>query len=659
MGMPILYVRSSSLGNWEFCNMQYFITYNLGWQAPANKKANLGSITHKVLELLANFKLCVQNEKRKSYNYIDKEVGEFNFTSKSMMTTKLVEELLNRCYIYYTENTPDIDYTRADFKFCEKMVDACLVHNDGQFDPRQQHIVAPEKSFDLEINEPWARVLYNGEVRQLRIKGTMDLVTSPDPGVIEYIDYKGLALDTKIPTPNGWTTMGEIKVGDSVFDANGKQCKVVGKSNIKNLNCYKIHFDDKSTVTCDEEHLWVLMSGDVVNVKDLKHKDKIALTKPLDLEDADLPIDPYLLGLWLADGRNRTGEISKPDNFIFEEILKRGYSIGADISCRNNGCQSRTVYDLVGKLKSLNLLHNKHIPIIYLRASYKQRLDLLRGLMDGDGSVNELRKSCVFSNCNKKLSEDVKELALTLGQRAHLCPIKANGFGKIVDAFHVSFRPIGINPFLLPRKAEKIKPEWGSGDSNRRLIKNIEQIESIETQCIKVDSETSTFLCTENMIPTHNTGARKNWATDEEKTYAKLHDDIQLLLYFYALRKLYPEYKHIIMTIFYLRDGGPFSLCFDDSDEIKFLKKLEEKFVEIKNCNYPKPINKWRSGFKCEKLCHYYKTNWPGTDKSMCCHAEDTIKTYGIENAINKLSRPGFTIDFYSAPGAINNADTK
>lgn len=343
MGISILYVRSSSLSNWEFCNMQYFLTYNLGWISPTNKKANLGSITHKVLEVLANFKLLIQESNKKSYTYTDDELGAFNFTPKTISSQKLVDEILTRSYNHYTASTPDIAYTKSDFKFCADMVRACLEHESGQFDPRNQTILAPEKSFDLEINEPWARVLYNGEVRQLRIKGTMDLITIPEPGVIEYIDYK--------------------------------------------------------------------------------------------------------------------------------------------------------------------------------------------------------------------------------------------------------------------------------------------------------------------------TGARKNWATDEEKTYAKLHDDIQLLLYFYAIRKLYPEYKHIIMTIFFLRDGGPFSLCFDDTDETKFLKMLEKKFVEIKNCTQPKPINPWRSGFKCEKLCHFYKTKWPGTDKSMCHHVEDTVKTYGIENATAKLSRPGFSIDFYSAPGATNKGE--
>lgn len=344
--MILLYFRSSSLGNWEFCQMQYYITYNLGWQSPANKKANLGTVVHKTLEILASMKLILQNSKKsKSSNHLceDKELGKFEFTKKDLESQKLVDEILLRSYNYYVEHTPEISYTNSDFKFCKQMVENCLNGYASQFDPRKQNIIAPEKSFDLEINEPWAEIIYNNEPRKLRIKGTMDLVTSPDEGVIEYVDYK--------------------------------------------------------------------------------------------------------------------------------------------------------------------------------------------------------------------------------------------------------------------------------------------------------------------------TGSRKNWATGEEKTYAKLHDDIQLLLYFYALKKIYPEYKSIIMTIFYLRDGGPFSLCFDNEDEKRFLNKLEEKFTQIKNCSKPDPVDKWRSGFKCQRLCHYYKNNWPGTNKTICNHVEDTIKIYGIENATSKLSKPGFNIDFYSAPGAVNKGE--
>ena len=69
------------------------------------------------------------------------------------------------------------------------------------------------------------------------------------------VDYKGLERSTLIPTPTGWTTMGDIQVGDELFAQDGSICKVTGKSQIKNLPCYKITFDDTTTVVCDEEHL--------------------------------------------------------------------------------------------------------------------------------------------------------------------------------------------------------------------------------------------------------------------------------------------------------------------------------------------------------------------------------------------------------------------
>ena len=304
-------------------------------------------------------------------------------------------------------------------------------------------------------------------------------------------------------------------------------------------------------------------------------------------------------------------------------------------------------------MRKLGLLHNKHIPLIYLRSSYNQRLDLLRGLMDSDGSVNTVRKQGVFTNCNKKLSDDTKELLLTLGQRPLQSSVKAYGFGLEVNNYPLSFRPININPFLLPRKADRVDPNWGPGESNFRLIKDIKLIENQDTQCIMVDSKTSTYLCTRNMIPTHNTGQRLDWATGQVKTYEKLQNDLQLLLYYYAMTRIYPNYDHIIMTIFFLRDGGPFSLCFDKSDEEKFMKRLKDRFFEIKNSTEVKPINPARSDFRCKRLCHFYKTNWPGTNTRMCNHVEDTIKTYGIEYAGEQLKATNFELGFYSPPGAV------
>jgi hypothetical protein len=148
------------------------------------------------------------------------------------------------------------------------------------------------------------------------------------------------------------------------------------------------------------------------------------------------------------------------------------------------------------------------------------------------------------------------------------------------------------------------------------------------------------------------TGRRLDWATGEEKDESKLAKDPQLLLYNYAISKLYPQYKQSIMTIYFIKDGGPFSMCFDKSDQDKFLNMLKGRFQEIRQNIAPKPISPKRDNWKCTKLCHFCKNNWEGTDKNMCIYIEDHIKNHGIKKTVEKCSRPGFNIGFYSAPGA-------
>jgi hypothetical protein len=147
------------------------------------------------------------------------------------------------------------------------------------------------------------------------------------------------------------------------------------------------------------------------------------------------------------------------------------------------------------------------------------------------------------------------------------------------------------------------------------------------------------------------TGKRLDWATGEEKTYEKLCSDPQLLLYNYAISKLFPEYSQSIMTIFFIKDGGPFSMCFDKADESRFLNMLKDRFKDIQYNNTPKPISETRENWKCTKLCHYCKNNWPGTDQNMCIFIENSLKTKGMDQTIKDCSKPGFDIGFYSAPG--------
>jgi hypothetical protein len=360
----------------------------------------------------------------------------------------------------------------------------------------------PEFKFSLDKNfQPadWKNSWSRGIADLLVVKGSKAVVA----------DYKGLPLDTWLPTPTGWTTMGAVAVGDTLFSESGEQCTVIGKSEVKHLPCYRITFDDTSTVTCDEEHLWKLSGGEVVNVRALRKNDRIAVASPLALPDVELPLDPYVLGLWIADGKHSSGEISKPDAEVWAEVQRRGYDVNMATG-GSKACPTRTVKGIRGTLAAIGLLgvQKKRIPGAYLRAGYQQRLDLLRGLMDGDGSVNPTRKQCVYSTTNSDLASDICELLRSLGQRPLRSEVLAHGFGKYVTAFPVSFRPIGINPFLLPRKRDRVG-SWGPGLSAVRRVVSVESVPSVPTQCIKVDSPDHTFLCTVNMVPTHNTGKRK------------------------------------------------------------------------------------------------------------------------------------------------------
>jgi PD-(D/E)XK nuclease superfamily len=343
------------------------------------------------------------------------------------------------------------------------------------------------------------------------------LVLRPN-GKAVVVDWKGLALDTRIPTPTGWTTMGALQVGDVVFDANGEQCRVVGKSGIKHIRCFEVTFDDTTKVVCDEEHLWKLTDGAVVGVQDLMGRrgkrqrsrpPRVAVAAPMALPDVALPIDPYVLGLWLADGKHTSGELSKPDAFVWEEVQRRGYQVNMETGGAVAGCPSRTIRGLRSQLRATNLLGNKHIPLEYLRAGYRQRLDLLRGLMDGDGNANPARKQAVFTTTDRGLSDAVCELLCSLGQRPLQSKVRAKGFGVEVDAYPVSFRPLGLNPFLLPRKADRVSADWARPLSATRVAVSVVEVPSVPTQCIAVDSEDHTFLCTDRMIPTHNTGKRR------------------------------------------------------------------------------------------------------------------------------------------------------
>lgn len=150
-------------------------------------------------------------------------------------------------------------------------------------------------------------------------------------------------------------------------------------------------------------------------------------------------------------------------------------------------------------------------------------------------------------------------------------------------------------------------------------------------------------------IVDHKSGQRLDWATGQKKDFKKLSKDPQLLLYYYAAKHMYPDIDHIILSINFIRDGGPFSMCFDWEHMEKMEKLLKERFEEIKACELPKMQDPTQKNFKCTKLCDFYKTQIEG--ENTCKHIHNHIKTYGINSAVEKFQNKDFSINDYSAPG--------
>jgi hypothetical protein len=147
------------------------------------------------------------------------------------------------------------------------------------------------------------------------------------------------------------------------------------------------------------------------------------------------------------------------------------------------------------------------------------------------------------------------------------------------------------------------------------------------------------------------TGRRMDWATRKVKDYDDLRDDPQMRMYHYALTRLYPNYKHIIMTIFFTKDGGPYSLCFDESDVQVTLNMLKKRFEEIRDCTQPKLNASWKT---CG-LCSYNDTRQTGTMKSQCQYFQQELMQLGMEKVMQKHSTNNSFANYGDGGGRINN----
>lgn len=150
----------------------------------------------------------------------------------------------------------------------------------------------------------------------------------------------------------------------------------------------------------------------------------------------------------------------------------------------------------------------------------------------------------------------------------------------------------------------------------------------------------------------YKTGRRLDWATGEEKTEAKLQKDPQLLIYYYALKNLYPD-KEFIFSLFFINDGGLFSVCFDDSSYNEAEDMIRRRYIEISSTSEPKLLSYDQSHWKCTRLCQFAKQEYKESGISVCEFMKQSIKAIGLEKSIARYGNHDNIGNYGSGGGTV------
>lgn len=353
---------------------------------------------------------------------------------------------------------------------------------------------------------------------------------------------KALALDTEIPTPDGFKLMRDLKVGDLVYGTDGKACHVIAATDVmRGRPCYEVEFSTGEVIVADAKHEWVTDSrydrdrlkgrnnkhiGPKPSVKTTEeiaasvfcrgeHNHRIEVAAPVDGVCHELPIPPYLLGLWLGDGATNSSRFtcSDKDVEIIERIKALGYpvhkvkgscawSISTGLKDRDSKTNSFQV-----QLRRLGVLGNKHIPNAYMNAPFSDRLELFQGLMDTDGFISKGQGQCEFVQKKREIALGVYTLAASLGMRPTIHAKRAFCNGKdcgiVYRVMFHAYREIPV--FKLKRKLERLRERpVKRGLQDYRQIVRCDPVQSVPVRCIEVDSPDHCYLVTRGFIRTHN-----------------------------------------------------------------------------------------------------------------------------------------------------------
>lgn len=357
---------------------------------------------------------------------------------------------------------------------------------------------------------------------------------SKDGGRETFVVFdEALALDTPLPTPTGWTTMGEVQVGDLLLGSNGEPTQVIKTTEVQeNRDCYRVSFADGTSIVASAGHLWQIKKGSgwrhwetrtTEELADLQHSNQLYV--PMLSGSAhpwgqaeDLPIDPWFLGMWLGDGdaRNATISVGRDDQADTTRLIEsRGYNVSA---CHVADDKASLLYvsefgsgkghhdsGLKAKLRTLGVLGNKHIPEQYLLADEESRRLLLQGLMDSDGHVDKNGRFCTFVTNNVDFARQVTRLARSLGEHVKEPIVTPDNRSRTGVMCKVSWTVATFVPFKLKRKADRVRLDNGRATRTGKRILRVEPVDSVPVKCVGVRAADHLFLAGEGFTVTHNT----------------------------------------------------------------------------------------------------------------------------------------------------------
>lgn len=353
-----------------------------------------------------------------------------------------------------------------------------------------------------------------------------------------YGSAKAQPINTIIPTPEGLKRMGEIRVGDYIFDREGKPTEVLGVFPQGKIDCYKITFSDGRETYCGEEHLWshITSKGNLttkttkemyklgVKAPSGNYRFKLPLNSALEYKTKDFEIDPYVLGCFLGDGcclekpltlssndEELVAEVSRligsPEYYKAHENNYSWYFKTPQKDGKKRRFQTKEFFKNYPEVIDYAL--NKHIPEEYFYGDRQQRLSLLQGLLDTDGTISKEKGRVSFASTSERLKNDVKRLVYELG---YSC-------GEHIDNRKERKNPLyclsiiapnedKVSFFRLRRKKQRALDNLKQRQLTHSTTLTIRSIEKMTYQeemvCFYVDNDEHLYL-TNDCIVTHNT----------------------------------------------------------------------------------------------------------------------------------------------------------